>query len=123
MGSRSTSLTVAAAFVIAATAATIVVVTGQQPAPPLGLEQVKDGLYMVTGSGGNVGIRVTSEGVILIDNKFPQNFGEIQKKVAEVTDQPVRYVINTHHHGDHSAATSSTSNSRRSLRTRTLAST
>ncbi|MCH7749407.1 MAG: MBL fold metallo-hydrolase [Acidobacteria bacterium] len=102
MGSRSTSLTVAAAFVIAATAATIVVVTGQQPAPPLGLEQVKDGLYMVTGSGGNVGIRVTSEGVILIDNKFPQNFGEIQKKVAEVTDQPVRYVINTHHHGDHS---------------------
>jgi len=95
-------LTVAAAFVIAATAATIVVVTGQQPAPPLGLEQVKDGLYMVTGSGGNVGIRVTSEGVILIDNKFPQNFGEIQKKVAEVTDQPVRYVINTHHHGDHS---------------------
>ena len=74
---------------------------GEQQAQPLGLEQVKDGLYMVSGSGGNIGLRVTGEGVILIDDKFPRNFMEIQEKVAEVTDQPVRYVINTHHHGDH----------------------
>ena len=99
MGNTAKSLTVAATCVVAAT---IVVVTGQQQAEPLGLEQVKDGLYMVTGSGGNVGIRVTDEGAILIDDKFPRNFAEIQAKVAEVTDQPVRYVINTHHHGDHS---------------------
>ena len=69
----------------------------------LSIEQVKDGLYTIIGSGGNVGVRVTPEGVILIDDKFPRNFMEIQEKVAEVTDQPVRYVINTHHHGDHTA--------------------
>lgn len=73
----------------------------------LTIEQVKDGLYMIVGSGGNVGVRVTSEGVILIDNKFPQNFAEIQALVASVSTLPVKYVINTHHHGDHSGSNNS----------------
>ncbi len=68
----------------------------------LTIEPVKDGLYMIVGSGGNVGVRVTDEGVILIDDKFPQNFDEIESLVASVSDLPVRYVINSHHHGDHS---------------------
>lgn len=68
----------------------------------LTIEPVKDGLYMIVGSGGNVGVRVTDEGVILVDDKFPQNFDEIQSLVASVSALPVRYVINTHHHGDHS---------------------
>lgn len=78
--------------------------------PPLGslhaqeltIERVKDGLYTIFGPGGNVGVRVTAEGVILVDDKFPQNFAEIQRLVGTVTDLPVRYVLNTHHHGDHS---------------------
>ena len=49
-------------------------------------------------------MRLTSEGVILIDDKFPQDFEEIQSLVAQVSDLPVRYVINTHHHGDHSGS-------------------
>ena len=81
--------------------AAVIVVTGQQQ-EPLGIEKVKDGLYVISGSGGNVGVRVTSEGVILIDDKFPQNFSEIQARVQKVTSQPVKYVLNTHHHGDHS---------------------
>jgi cyclase len=67
----------------------------------LTIEPVKDGLYAIYGSGGNVGVRLSEEGVILIDDKFPQNFEEIQALVAQVSDQPVRYVLNTHHHGDH----------------------
>ena len=62
---------------------------------------MKDGLYYINGVGGNVGVRVTSEGVILVDDKFPRNVDAIKARVAEVTDQPIRYVINTHHHGDH----------------------
>ena len=50
---------------------------GVQAQASLSIEQVKDGLYAIMGSGGNVGVRVTSEGVILIDDKFPQNFAEI----------------------------------------------
>lgn len=76
-------------------------VTGAHAQNDLSIEQVKDGLYAIIGSGGNVGVRVTREGVILIDDKFPRNFTEIQELVAQVSDQPVRYVLNTHHHGDH----------------------
>ena len=79
----------------------VIVTTGQQP-ETLSLTEVKDGLYMINGTGGNVGVRVTSEGVILIDDKFPRNFETIQTHVREVTDLPVKYVVNTHHHGDHS---------------------
>ena len=68
----------------------------------LSIERVKDGLYAIIGSGGNVGVRVTRDGVILIDDKFPRNFSEIQELVGQVSDQPVKYVINSHHHGDHS---------------------
>ena len=68
----------------------------------LTIEPVGEGLYAIFGSGGNVGVRVTGEGVILIDDKYPENFGEIQELVRQVSDQPVRYVLNTHHHGDHS---------------------
>ena len=70
----------------------------------LNISEVKDGLHVIMGPGGNIGVRLTPEGVILIDNKFPQDFDEIQSLVAEVTDLPVRYVINTHHHGDHSGS-------------------
>ena len=76
--------------------------TGARAQNSLSIEQVKDGLYAIIGSGGNVGVRVTDEGVILIDDKFPQNFSEIQRLVSQVSDQPVKYVLNTHHHGDHS---------------------
>ena len=75
--------------------------TGAHAQNSLSIEQVKDGLYAIIGSGGNVGVRVTPDGVILIDDKFPRNFAEIQDLVARVSNQPVKYVLNTHHHGDH----------------------
>tara|TARA_B110000196_G_scaffold211353_1_gene181268 strand:- start:16583 stop:17434 length:852 start_codon:yes stop_codon:yes gene_type:complete len=68
----------------------------------LTIEEVKNGLYSISGNGGNVGVRVTTEGVILVDDKYPQDFSEIQKLVRQVSDQPVKYILNTHHHGDHS---------------------
>jgi len=73
----------------------------------LAIEQVKDGLHVITGPGGNIGVRLTDDGVILIDDKFPEDFEEIQSLVASVTDMPVKYVINTHHHGDHSGSNAS----------------
>ena len=73
----------------------------------LDIQPVKQGLYMITGPGGNIGVRLTDEGVILIDDKFPQDFEEIQSLVATVSDLPVKYVINTHHHGDHSGSNAS----------------
>jgi len=74
---------------------------GGQP-PPLTLNKVKDDLYNIEGDGGNVAVYVTGEGVILVDDKFEQDHENIMAEVKSVTDQPVKYVLSTHHHADHS---------------------
>ena len=75
----------------------------QQSAPPdLTVEKIADDLHVLVGSGGNVAVYTTGEGVILVDDKFEQNVPQIVAKVKSITDQPIRYVLNTHHHGDHS---------------------
>src|SRR5437868_14524158 len=73
----------------------------KQP-PPLTLNKVKEDLYEIVGDGGNVAVYVTTEGVILVDDKYEQDFEGITAKVKSVTDQPVKYVLSTHHHADHS---------------------
>ena len=69
----------------------------------------KNGLYIIPGfdgnlSGGNVAVRVTGDGVILVDNKFSYSYSDITRQVASVTPEPIRYVLNTHHHGDHAGS-------------------
>lgn len=72
------------------------------PATAFTLVKVADDLYDIDGGGaGNVGVYVTDEGVILIDDKFEQHHDEILANVKKVTAKPIKYVINTHHHGDH----------------------
>jgi glyoxylase-like metal-dependent hydrolase (beta-lactamase superfamily II) len=63
---------------------------------------VADDLHVIVGSGGNVAVLTTPDGVILVDDKFERNVPEILERVKQITDKPVRYVLNTHHHGDHS---------------------
>jgi len=74
---------------------------GKQP-PPLTINKVKEDLYNIEGDGGNVTVYVTAEGVILVDDKYEQDHENIMAKVKSVTDQPVKYVLSTHHHADHS---------------------
>jgi glyoxylase-like metal-dependent hydrolase (beta-lactamase superfamily II) len=75
--------------------------TQQQP-QPLEIVRVKENLHVIYGSGGNVAVLTTPAGVVLVDDKFDRNVPEILARVKQVTDQPVRYIFNTHHHGDHS---------------------
>jgi glyoxylase-like metal-dependent hydrolase (beta-lactamase superfamily II) len=93
---------IAVAAVVGATMASLQVSTQQQQAPALTIEQVKDGLYNIVGAGGNVAALVTTEGVILVDDKFEQNYDGILERLKTVTTQPVKYVFNTHYHADHS---------------------
>jgi glyoxylase-like metal-dependent hydrolase (beta-lactamase superfamily II) len=72
-----------------------------KPAAPLSIERVEDGLYMISGEGGNVAAYVTDEGVILVDDMFDRNHADILAQVASVTDAPIAYVLNTHQHDDH----------------------
>ncbi len=73
----------------------------RQP-PQLNLSKVKDDLYMIEGDGGNVAVYVTGEGVILVDDKYEQDHDAIVEKVRSVTSMPVKYVLSTHYHADHS---------------------
>src|SRR5580658_10617285 len=74
---------------------------GKQP-PELTLNKVKDDLYEIEGDGGNVAVYLTSEGVILVDDKFDQDHDAIVAHIKSITDQPVKYVLSTHYHEDHS---------------------
>jgi cyclase len=73
------------------------------PPPPMAIKQVKPGLYMVTGFGGNSTVRVTDQGVILVDTKNLGDgpFNDLVAQIKTVTPQPVKYVFITHVHQDH----------------------
>jgi glyoxylase-like metal-dependent hydrolase (beta-lactamase superfamily II) len=68
------------------------------------LNKLADDLYEIEGDGGNVAVYITNEGVILVDDKFEYDYNDIVDKVKSVTSQPIRYVLNTHHHGDHTGS-------------------
>jgi len=68
---------------------------------PLRIEKVKEDLYLISGEGGNVAAYVTGSGVILVDDMFDRNHVDILAQVRSVTEQPIKYVINTHQHDDH----------------------
>lgn len=76
--------------------------TSQRGGAGLTIQPVKDNLYNIVGDGGNVAALVTDEGVVLIDDKFDRDFDLIVESVRSVTSQPIRYVVNTHYHEDHS---------------------
>ena len=64
-------------------------------------EMVADGLYVLFGAGGNIGLSVGEDGAFLVDDQYAPLTEKILAAVAAVTDQPVRWVLNTHWHGDH----------------------
>ena len=80
---------------------------GRQGGPPqptkLDIQKLKDDLYVIHNAvvPGNTTVLITNEGVVLVDDKFPQDHDNIMAMIKTVTNQPVKWVISTHHHGDH----------------------
>src|SRR5262245_4530238 len=73
-------------------------------AAKLDLVKVKDDLYVIHNDfvPGNTTALITNEGVVLVDDKFEIDSANILAELKKITNQPVKYVINTHYHGDHS---------------------
>jgi glyoxylase-like metal-dependent hydrolase (beta-lactamase superfamily II) len=67
----------------------------------VGVQKVRDNLYLLTGGGGNTAVFVTSTGVVVVDAKNPGWGQPILDKIKELTPKPVTTLINTHTHGDH----------------------
>jgi cyclase len=59
------------------------------------------GIYMLTGRGGNIGLTVGADGAAIIDDQFADMVPKIRAAVALLSEKPVKFVINTHLHGDH----------------------
>ena len=74
---------------------------GNSQQPGLTVEKIADDLHVIVGNGGNVAVFTTDDGLILVDDKFEKDVPEILAKVKAISTKPIRYIINTHHHGDH----------------------
>lgn len=62
---------------------------------------VRDGIYMLQGSGGNIGVSIGDDGTMIVDDQFAPLTGKITAAIAELTDKPVTFVVNSHFHYDH----------------------
>ncbi len=67
----------------------------------IGTQRLTDGVYMLTGQGGNIGISIGDDGVFIIDDQFAPLTERILSAIRNLTSEPVRFVFNTHWHGDH----------------------
>ena len=59
------------------------------------------GLHMLVGQGGNIGLSSGPDGAFVIDDQFARFSKPILAKIDELSDRPLRFVVNTHYHGDH----------------------
>jgi cyclase len=59
-------------------------------------------VYMLEGSGGNIGVSVGEDGIVIVDDQFAPLAPKIKQALKDIDDKPIRFVLNTHFHGDHS---------------------
>src|SRR5438445_12887375 len=99
--------------------ATALLLTGsaaaqQQPAattaapPPVDFSKVEikttdlgDNVYMLEGQGGNITVAVAKDGIIMVDGQYAPLHDKIKAAIASLSNLPIKYLINTHYHGDH----------------------
>ena len=62
---------------------------------------VRDDLYMLVGSGGNITMQVGADGILIVDTQFAPLSEKIVAAIRAISPKPIHYIVNTHHHGDH----------------------
>src|SRR5881398_2195348 len=60
-----------------------------------------DNVYMLEGQGGNITIAVGKAGIIMVDGQFAPLHDKIKAAISTISNLPIKYLINTHYHGDH----------------------
>jgi glyoxylase-like metal-dependent hydrolase (beta-lactamase superfamily II) len=63
--------------------------------------QVEGNIYMIEGKGGNIGMIYGKDGILLIDGQFEEGVPDLLKDIRKMSKKPIKYLVNTHHHGDH----------------------
>jgi glyoxylase-like metal-dependent hydrolase (beta-lactamase superfamily II) len=95
LGAVALSLLAAAAVALSRPAA------AQEAEPVVEALEVRDNIYMLVGEGGNITMQVGDDGILIVDTQFARMSEAIVAAIREISDEPIRYIVNTHHHGDH----------------------
>ena len=98
-------LAIAAAVAVGAGGAVVTHARGQQnqdfDAVRMDVQRVSGNVYMVVGAGGNTTVFTGPEGALVVDTQFAPLSGKLLDVIRTLTDQPLRWIVNTHMHGDH----------------------
>ena len=62
---------------------------------------VRDNVYMLVGSGGNITMQVGADGILIVDTQYAPLSEKIVAAIRAISPKPIHYIVNTHHHGDH----------------------
>jgi cyclase len=65
------------------------------------VHHVEGPVYMLEGAGGNIGVSIGDDGIVMVDDQFAPLAEKIKAALKGLSDKPIRFVLNTHYHGDH----------------------
>src|SRR4051812_27155967 len=65
------------------------------------VQKVQGSVYMLTGAGGNIGVCVGDDGIVIVDDQFAPLAPKIREALKTISTKPIKFIINTHFHGDH----------------------
>ncbi len=72
-----------------------------QDQPLISIEKVAGDVYCLYGQGGNIGILEGEDALLVIDSQYARNAPEVLKAIKEMSPKPIKFLVNTHYHGDH----------------------
>lgn len=105
MQQRRVSIGLFTAIILLASLAQTASAQGRRMEGDLIVTPVRGGVYLMEMEpAGNLGVSVGEDGAFVIDDQFAPMTGRIIDAVAELTDRPIKYVLNTHWHGDHTGS-------------------
>ena len=101
-----TGLAVVATTLMLAGAAVAQQPPAAPPPPDFSKVEIKttdlgDNMYMLEGQGGNITVAVAKDGIIMVDGQYAALHDKIKAAISTVSNLPIKYLINTHFHGDH----------------------
>lgn len=67
-------------------------------------QAVSGSVHMLEGMGGNIGVSAGPEGILIIDDQYAPLAEKIATAIGDISKQPIKYIVNTHYHGDHTGS-------------------
>jgi cyclase len=68
---------------------------------PYAMKELRNGVGIFTERGGTIAYFITGEGIVVVDSQFPEQSQHLIAELRKKSDRPFKFLINTHHHGDH----------------------